>query len=720
MTPGLRVRGPLVALSAALVACAALAIPSSALAQSLRTVRIASGLTRPLFVTHAPGDTSRIFIVEQGSGGVARIKIYKPATGMVNATPFLTLNNVATGGDEQGLLGLAFHPLYPDTPYFFINFTRSADGATVVRRYNVSTTNPDSADGSTGLQVMLQSQPQANHNGGWIAFGPDDGYLYIGLGDGGGAGDSGTGHDPLVGNGQSDATRLGKILRINVNTVPYSIPPDNPFVGQGSPKEEFWAKGVRNPWRNSFDRVTGDFFIADVGQNQWEEINFEPASDPGGRNYGWRKFEGYAIFNCPIPCDSSGLTRPIHVYNHVGHCSVTGGYVYRGSAIPDMYGKYFFADYCSDQIWTLCVVNNASTEVTNRTADLAPGGGLILDDITSFGEDAFGELYITDRDGEIYSILPDLPGGADITPPSASVQVPNGGQVYIIGTIVPIQWDASDNFGVVGVDILFSSDGGATYPQTLATDLPNGCVYYWDTTGFSSTTMARIKVVARDAAGNSIEDASNANFTLISAAPQVVLIDPNGGESIPEGTVFTIQWSASDDIGVTGVDLELSLDGGATFPIALASGIANTGEYDWTVADTPTANARVRARVSDADLQTAQDASDADFAITNADTHVPGSGVPETVFLSANAPEPFSELTRVTYGVPRATNATLQVYSTEGRAIRTLVSERVEAGRFEETWDGRDAAGTRVAAGLYFLKLSTPEGDVTRRITLVK
>ena len=720
MTSSLRLRVPLVALSAALLACAAVAIPSTANAQSLRTSRIATGLTRPLFVTHAPGDTSRIFIVEQGSGGSARIKIYKPATGTVNASPFLTVTNVNTNGDEQGLLGLAFHPDYPDTPYFFINFTRT-DGSTVIRRYSVAPGNPDSADVGTSLQVMLQTQPQSNHNGGWIGFGPDDGYLYIALGDGGGAGDQGTGHDPLVGNGQSDATRLGKMLRIDVNTVPYSIPPDNPFVGQGSPKEEFWAKGLRNPWRNSFDRLTGDLMIADVGQNVWEEINFEPASDPGGRNYGWRKFEGYAIFNCPVPCDSSGMTRPIHVYSHGGgHCSVTGGYVYRGSAIPDMWGKYFYADYCSDQIWTLCIVNGASTEVTNRTADLAPGGGLVLDDITSFGEDAFGELYITDRDGEIWKILPDLPGGSDVTNPSAAVQTPNGGEVYIKGTLVPIQWDASDNFGVTAVDILYSEDGGATYPQTLATDLPNGCVYYWDTTGFASTTQARIKIVASDAAGNTVEDASNANFTIVSAAPQVTVLDPNGGESIAAGSSFLILWNASDDVLVTGVDIELSLDGGATYPTVLATGFANTGQYDWFVLDTPTNTARIRVRVADEDLQTAQDASNADFAIVNGDTHVPGAGVPASVFLSANAPEPFTELTRVTYGVPRATNATLQVYSTEGRAIRTLVTGRVDAGFFEQTWDGRDANGTRVAAGLYFLKLSSPEGDVTRRITLVR
>jgi len=707
------------------VAAALCATPGPAPAQSLKTVRIVSGLTRPLFVTHAPGDESRIFIVEQGSAGTARIKIYNTGSGTVNASPFLTVPNVATGGDEQGLLGLAFHPDYPDTPYFYINFTRSSDGSTVIRRYAVSS-NPDSADASTATPILVVSQPQANHNGGWIGFGPD-GYLYIAMGDGGGANDQGSGHDAAVGNGQSDGTRLGKILRLDVDSgLPYAIPPSNPFVGQGSPKEEFWAKGVRNPWRPSFDRLTGDLYIADVGQNLWEEVNFQPAASMGGENYGWRKFEGYAIFNCPTPCDSSGLTRPVQVYSHGGapfRCSITGGYVYRGMDIPDLYGRYFYSDYCSDQTWTFCMVNGAAMELTERTADLLPGVGFTLDDITSYGEDARGELYITDRDGEVYAILPDLPAGPDVTPPTASVQVPNGGEVYLSGSVIPIQWDAADAFGVVSLDILFSRNGGLSYPTTIVSGIPNGCVYPWNTTGVAPTNMARIKIVARDAAGNFVEDTSGANFTIgpaPSAPPSVTLVAPNGGEILDAQGLATISWNATDDVAVTGVDLFYSNDGGATFPTTIATALANSGSYAWSVDDAATTMGRIRVVVRDANFQSAQDASDANFEITLDPSSIPTGPAPEALFLGTNAPEPFREFTRVTFGIPRPTTATLDVYSLEGRVVRRLSSGALPAGTFERRWNGRDDGGARVAAGLYFLKLTTPEGDVTRRVTIVR
>ncbi|MFN0151321.1 MAG: PQQ-dependent sugar dehydrogenase [bacterium] len=709
----------------AAAAAALFATPGPAPAQSLRTLRIVSGLTRPLFVTAAPRDTSRIFIVEQGSASSARIKIYKPATGLVNATPFLTIPNVATGGDEQGLLGLAFHPEYPDTPYFFVNFTRSSDGATVIRRYNVSA-NPDTADPATSTLIQVQSQPQANHNGGWIGFGPD-GYLYAAYGDGGGANDQGTGHDPVVGNGQSDGTRLGKILRLDINNgLPFTIPPSNPFVGMGSPREEFWAKGVRNPWRPSFDRLTGDFYIADVGQNLWEEVHYQPAASTGGENYGWRKFEGYAIFNCPTPCDSSGLTRPVQVYSHGGapfRCSITGGYVYRGMDIPDLYGRYFYSDYCSDQTWTICVVNGVATELTERTSDMLPGVGFTLDDITSYGEDARGELYITDRDGEIYAILPDLPGGPDVIAPTAAVQTPNGGEIYVSGTTIPIQWDASDAFGVVSLDILFSRNGGLSFPSTIVTGIRNGCVYPWNTAGVAATDMGRIKIIARDAAGNFVEDVSNANFTIgpvASAAPTVTLLTPNGGEVLDAQGTASITWNAMDDLGVTAVDLLYSADGGATFPTTIATNLANSGTYVWSVDDAATTMGRIRVVVRDANFQAAQDASDANFEITLDPSSIPTGPAPTALFLGSNSPEPFRDVTRVTFGVPRPTTATLDVYSTEGRAIRRLSSGPIAAGTFERSWNGRDDSGARVAAGLYFLKLATPEGDVTRRITIVR
>ncbi len=433
-----RLRVPPRALGLALFVCAAaLSAPAFAVTP-LTTELVADGFDLPVFATAPPGDTTRLFVVEQHTG---QVRIVDLASGTINPQPFLTQGNLTTGS-EQGLLGLAFHPDYPDSPYVYVNFTRT-NGATVIRRYELSA-NPDVADSTSGVNLLIVPQPQSNHNGGWIDFGPDD-YLYIALGDGGGANDTGSGHDPLVGNGQSDSTRLGKILRIDVDgAFPYAIPPTNPFVAMPSPMNEFWAKGVRNPWRPGFDRGTGDFYIADVGQGDWEEINHQPAASTGGENYGWRKFEGYAVFNCPGPCDSSGLTRPIHVYDHDNdRCSMTGGYVYRGSAIPDLQGAYLFADYCSFQIWTLRVVGGVATDIVDRTLELEPPGGLGINWISSFGEDGRGEIYICDHfGGEVFRIIadptavgdpPSEPAGAPTRLAITSVAPNPGGAEFAIG-----------------------------------------------------------------------------------------------------------------------------------------------------------------------------------------------------------------------------------------------------------------------------------------------
>jgi glucose/arabinose dehydrogenase len=374
------------------------------------TTRVTTGLYRPVFVTSPPADSSRLFIVEQSTGS---IRVFR--NGSLLARPFLTIPGLASG-NEQGLLGLAFHPQYASNGYFYVHCT-PANGSVAIRRYHVSS-NPDRADSVSGVTLLNISHPQSNHNGGWIAFGPD-GFLYDGLGDGGNGGDTGSGHDPLTGNAQSDTTRLGKILRLDVDGgFPYAIPPDNPWHASPSPRNEFWAKGVRNPWRNSFDRATGDLYIGDVGQNLWEEIDYQPAG-AGGRNYGWRKFEGYSIYNCPGPCDSSGLTRPVYSYSHSGSpggCSVTGGYVYRGSAIPSMQGTYFFSDFCSGKVLSFRIAGGAVTQFTDRTAELAPSTGSLAG-ITSFGEDARGELYIVTQgsggpDGAVFKIVPAGPAGA--------------------------------------------------------------------------------------------------------------------------------------------------------------------------------------------------------------------------------------------------------------------------------------------------------------------
>jgi glucose/arabinose dehydrogenase len=381
-------------------------------ASGITARRIASGLNRPVYVTSPAGDTGRLFILEQHTG---RIKILNLDTGLMNVTPFLDIDGLATG-NEQGLFGLAFDPNYAENGFFYVNFTES-DRTTNIRRYQVSANDPDIADPASGTTIIRYSQPFSNHNGGWIGFGPD-GYLYICAGDGG------SGNDP--GNRAQDITnqKLGKILRLDVGgddfpadaTRNYSIPPDNPFVGiEGD--DEIWAYGLRNPWRAGFDRLTGDFYIADVGQNQVEEINFQPAASTGGENYGWRVMEGNRCNfpNDPLPCNDPSLTPPIHAYLHSGGInggqSVSGGYVYRGP-IREIQGVYFFADFVSNQIWSFRYDGTNKTDFTRRTEELAQDAGTV-GSISSFGEDAMGNLYICDLGGEIFKIVCDSDRSGD-------------------------------------------------------------------------------------------------------------------------------------------------------------------------------------------------------------------------------------------------------------------------------------------------------------------
>jgi glucose/arabinose dehydrogenase len=369
----------------------------------LTTELVASGLARPVFVTAPPGDKDRIFIVEQRSGSTGRIRIVDRATGVLNPTPFLSIAGLSTGS-EQGLLGLAFHPDYANNGYFYVNYT--AGGFTYIERYTVSA-DPDVADATSATPIMQFAQPYTNHNGGWLAFGPN-GYLYIATGDGGSAGDPGDRAQDIT------DQKLGKLLRIDVDaddfpadpTANYAIPPDNPFVGVTG-DDEIWAYGLRNPWRDSFDAETGDLWIADVGQSTWEEIDFQPADSAGGQNYGWRCYEGDAAYNTTGCAAADTMVFPIHTYSHDGgRCSITGGYVYRGCEIPDLTGTYFFADYCSAQIWSFRYDGVTMSEFTERTAELDPPGSLTIASVSSFGEDAFGELYICDLGGAVLKIVP--------------------------------------------------------------------------------------------------------------------------------------------------------------------------------------------------------------------------------------------------------------------------------------------------------------------------
>ncbi len=360
-----------------------LVIGSAPVAPSLALV--ASGLSTPLFLTAPPGDNSRFFIVEK----LGRIRIVK--NGTLLGTPFLDISSQVSGGGEQGLLGLAFHPQYAQNGIFVVNYTNQA-GDTRVSRFTVSA-NPDLADGGSEQVILAVAQPFANHNGGMLAFGPD-GYLYVGLGDGGSGGDP-------QGNGQDRTTLLGSILRLDLDgAAPYAIPPTNPYASSQTFQREIWAYGVRNPWRFSFDRTTGDLYIGDVGQGAREEIDFQAASSMGGENYGWNIMEGAICFSPSSGCNQTDLTLPVLDYDHSQGCSVTGGHVYRGAAVPALLGRYLYADWCQGWVRTFRIQGRQAVE-HEEWPTLAPGGS-----ITSFGEDAQGEVYILVGSGSVYRIVP--------------------------------------------------------------------------------------------------------------------------------------------------------------------------------------------------------------------------------------------------------------------------------------------------------------------------
>jgi glucose/arabinose dehydrogenase len=378
------------ALSAIVVDRPAAASPSTTIspaALGITLSKVASGLKSPLFVTNAGDGSGRLFIVEKGG----KIKIL--TGGSVLPTPFLDIRTRVSKDGERGLLGLAFHPDYVTNGKFYVYYT-NLKGQIVIAQFHRSATDPNRA--STAATVLIRiSKPFSNHNGGTLAFGPD-GYLYAGTGDGGGAGDPGN-------RSQSLQSLLGKLLRFDVDhptsSKPYRSPSTNPYVGR-SGLDLIWARGLRNPWRFSFDSLTGDLWIGDVGQNRWEEIDRSPAAGGGGRakNYGWHVLEGRACYKPAVGCNRAGKKPPLAVYSHSKGCSVTGGYVYRGTEYPALVGRYLFADFCSGRIWSV-----ASQGKPTQTPTQLRDSNLM---ISSFGQAGDGTLYVTDlAGGGIYKIV---------------------------------------------------------------------------------------------------------------------------------------------------------------------------------------------------------------------------------------------------------------------------------------------------------------------------
>ena len=441
-------------------------------AQTISLQPIVAGLKSPIGVYNAKDASGRLFILEQGGA----IRIWNGT--QLLPTPFLDVDPLTNGGGEQGLLGIAFHPNYKANGYFFINYT-DLSGNTVVARYSVSTTNPNAANASSGTTILTVAQPFSNHNGGQIQFGPD-GYLYISMGDGGSGGDPGN-------RGQDLSTLLGKMLRIDVDRgLPYTIPATNPFVSNtnAAVKKEIWAYGLRNAWGFSFDRSTGDLIMGDVGQNLWEEIDFQPHSSRGGENYGWRKMEGLHCFDPSSNCNDGTLKLPVLEYAHTaGNCSVTGGYRYRGSRWANLTGIYFYGDLCSGRIW------GGKQSGTSWTT------GELLDSaltITAFGEDEVGEVYVVGYDsvnGALYRIV--STGDSEIVIDNAALGQSDTSRSFT-GT-----WCESTGLNFLGSNSLYSCGGSIdTYRWTPTIPSDRAYDVYVRWTALSTrATAAPFKVV---------------------------------------------------------------------------------------------------------------------------------------------------------------------------------------------------------------------------------
>jgi len=347
---------------------------------TLQLTPVASGLTSPVYLSAPPGDVNRLFVVEQPG----RIRVIQ--NGQLQPAAFLDIASKVSFGGEQGLFSVAFHPSYGSNGFFYVDYT-DVNGDTRVERYTVSAADSNRADSASHKLILFVKQPYANHNGGLVVFGPD-GKLYIGMGDGGSGGDP-------ENRAQNRDSLLGKLLRIDVDGGdPYAVPPDNPFAAGGG-RGEIWGVGLRNPWRFAFDPPAGLLYVADVGQNLWEEVDVQPAGQ-GGLNYGWPTMEGTHCYR-PSSCSALGVA-PALEYSHTDGCSIIGGLVYRGSASAALVGRYFYSDYCSGWIRSFTYAGGAVTAQTSWTLDVNLGS------VLSFGEDARGELYVLSDNGTVYRI----------------------------------------------------------------------------------------------------------------------------------------------------------------------------------------------------------------------------------------------------------------------------------------------------------------------------
>ncbi|HYQ86287.1 MAG TPA: PQQ-dependent sugar dehydrogenase [Bacteroidota bacterium] len=610
----------------------------------------------PVGLYHPNDGTDRLCVVEQA--GV--IRIFPDDTTITSTKAFLDIHDSVVSGGELGLLGLAFHPSYATNGYFYVDYTRDHPLRTVISRFRVSVSNPDSADPASEFIILEQLQPFDNHNGGQLAFGPD-GYLYIAFGDGG------SGGDPF-GNGQNRDTLLGKILRINVDSATgqrhYAIPPDNPYYGDTTKKQEIFAYGMRNPWRFSFDGSA--LWCADVGQGLWEEID----TVTSGGNYGWNIMEGHHCYSPSSGCDTSGLTPPIWEYYHeAGRCAIVGGFVYRGAALPALSGRYIYGDDCTGEIWALTPVPSSP-----------PSNEILINSgmsISSFGEDRLQEIYVCDlNSGKVYK----LSGTA-----TASVDYHMMKSWNLISLPVGIA-DSRRS-------ILFPSAGSPAFEYDPATGyrvrdtLVPGTGYWLK---FGDTATIGLLGTPRNA--DTIDVA--AGWNLIGSLSQSIATAQVS--SIPGGMVTSRFFGYQGSYTVSN-----TIDPGhgywvkvnQTGKLILVSGAG--GAQPGAIRIVPTM-----------DLPPGPPYDDPSST---------GSGVPNEYSLAQNYPNPFNPATTIHYTLPLTGFVTLKVYDVLGEEVATLVHGFQESGYKSATWDA-----TNFPSGIYVYRLTSGGFADTKKMMVVR
>jgi glucose/arabinose dehydrogenase len=640
---------------------------------------------QPVDIQHAGDNSDRLFVVSQSG----TISVFQNDPNVTSAKVFLNITDIVVSGGERGLLGLAFHPDYENNGYFYVNYTGGSPLKTFVSRFQVST-NPDSAIKSSELVLISFTQPYTNHNGGQVSFGPD-GYLYIATGDGG------SGGDPQS-NGQNKSVLLGKILRIDVNGTSgsnnYSIPADNPFANNLSGwREEIFAYGLRNPWRFSFDPVTNWNWCADVGQNVWEEINIIQ----NGKNYGWKIMEGAHCYSPSTGCDTSGLTFPIFEYAHnsAGGYSVTGGFVYRGPNVPQLYGKYIYADYVSQKIWGLTYdgVNQAVNELLINSAGIG---------ISSFGVDQYNELYICAlSNGKIYKFTPT----AQIISPTALRIVSN------LASSVTLQWiDNSNNeSGFVIERKIVGQNEYTSIDSTLAN------INEYEDTSVSTETNYIYRIRAYNSTSFSGYSNEVTVFTLVPVEMGSLNLKQN------ENKVF-LNWTTFSETNNKGFEVFRMIQNDEThnkFGIFSLIGFVQgkgttTSKNDYKFIDNldqQFLSGKVFYKLKQIDYNgnyVFTDAAVLDFMSS-----------PQSFELFQNFPNPFNPVTKIKFAVPsdleKGSVISLKVYDVLGNEVAALVNEIKPTGIHTVEFDG-----SKLTSGIYFYKLQSGDFKISKKLLLLK